>query len=54
MMMAEALATQRKYHMLDEDPEHCAGSLYAVLEALWKARAEIHRLRRANRAHKGL
>jgi hypothetical protein len=23
------------------DAEHCAGSLYAVLEALWKSRTEI-------------
>jgi hypothetical protein len=45
MMMADALAANRKYHMLDEEPEHCAGSIYSVLESLWKARAEIKRLR---------
>ncbi len=44
MMMADALASKRKYHMFDEEPEHCAGSIYSVLESLWKARAEIKRL----------
>ena len=27
------------------DAEHCAGSMLSVLESLWKARAEIARLR---------
>ena len=41
MMMADALAAGRKYHMFDEDPEHCAAGMYAVLESLWKARAKL-------------
>lgn len=44
-MMADALAKRGKYHMFDEDPEHCASGIFAVLESLWKARAEIDRLR---------
>lgn len=44
MMMADALAAKRKYHMFDEDPEHCAAGMYAVLESLWKARTKIKRL----------
>lgn len=48
MLMADALRVLGKYHMLDEEPEHCAGSIYAVLESLWKARAEIQRLKERN------
>jgi hypothetical protein len=44
-MMADAIASGRGYPMLAEEPEHCAVSLYAVLEALWKARTELARLR---------
>ena len=44
MMMADALAAKGKYHMFDDEPEHCASGIYAVLESLWKARAEIERL----------
>lgn len=36
----------KRYPMLDEDPEHCAGSIYSVLESLWKARAELAKLKR--------
>ena len=39
-MIADALAAGRKYHMLDEEPEHCAGTMYAVLESLWKLRTK--------------
>ena len=39
-IMADAFAAGRPYPMLREEPRHCAGSLYAVVEALWKARAE--------------
>lgn len=53
MMMADALATKRKYHMLEEEPEHCAGSIYSVLESLWKARAEIKRLDKRKRNVQG-
>lgn len=44
MMLADAML-ERHDHPLLEDPEHCAGSIYSVLESLWKARAEIKRLR---------
>ena len=44
MMMADALAAGRKYHMFDEDPSHCAAGMYAVCESLWKARTKIKRL----------
>lgn len=45
-MMADALASKRAaYPMFAEEPKHCAGTLYAVIESLWKARAEIARLK---------
>lgn len=44
-LMAEALASGKPYPMLHEDPEHCAGTMLAVLESLWKARTELARLR---------
>lgn len=43
-LMADALASGRGYPMLTEEPQHCALSLYATVEALWKARMEIRRL----------
>jgi hypothetical protein len=39
-LMAEALASGKKYYMFDEEPEHCAGALLSVLESLWKLRTE--------------
>lgn len=39
-MIADALAGGHKYHMLDEEPEHCAETMYAVLESLWKLRTK--------------
>ena len=44
-IMADALAAGQTYHMFAEEPFHCAGSLYSVLESLWKARTEIAKLR---------
>ena len=44
-MMAEQLAKGKPYHMLTEEPQHCAGSLLSVLESLWKARDELIRLK---------
>jgi hypothetical protein len=41
-MMAEALATGRKYHMLDEEPEHCAETMLSVLNSLWTLRTETN------------
>ncbi len=41
-MMANCLSTgNRQYPMLQEEPEYCAGTLYAVLENLWKDRAAL-------------
>lgn len=40
-MMADALASGKGYRMFEDEPEHCAQSLYAVLESLWKARTEL-------------
>jgi hypothetical protein len=34
--------------MLQEEPAHCASTMLAVLEALWKARTEISRLKAPN------
>lgn len=31
--------------MLDEEPQHCASTMLAVLEALWEARTELARLK---------
>jgi hypothetical protein len=39
--IAEALAVGRPYPMLADEPQHCAGTMLAVLEALWKARARL-------------
>lgn len=39
-LMADALASGRRYAMFDEEPEHCAGSIYSVLESLWKLRTK--------------
>lgn len=47
-LMAERLAVGKKYPMLDEEPEHCAGTMLSVLESLWKARSELARLKTDN------
>lgn len=39
--IADTLADGIPYPMLEEEPEYCAGTLYAVLERLWKAEAEL-------------
>lgn len=39
--MTEALAKGKPYPMLQEEPEHCAGSLSDVVAALREARAKI-------------
>lgn len=45
-MMADALSMgKRAYPMLQDEPLHCAITLYAVLESLWRDRIEIGRLR---------
>lgn len=39
-IMADCLSKgNRQYPMLQEEPEHCAESIYFVLENLWKARS---------------
>ena len=46
-LVADALAAKRPYPMLQEDPQHCAGTMYSVLESLWKARTALATLHRA-------
>lgn len=40
-MIGEALAKGKPYPMLTEEPEHCAGSLLAVVAALYEARTKL-------------
>jgi len=40
-MMADSLARGADYPMFYEEPEHCAETMYAVLESLWKARKTL-------------
>jgi hypothetical protein len=44
-MIGECLARGERYAMIDEEPEYVAGSLLVTVEALYKARAEIARLK---------
>jgi len=44
-MIGEALAKRRPYPMLQEEPEHVAGSLLSTVGSLYAARTEIDRLR---------
>jgi hypothetical protein len=44
-MLADTLAAGR-YYQIREDPQHCAASMYAVLEALWKARTKLAKRKR--------
>jgi hypothetical protein len=45
-IMADCLSQgNRQYPMLQEEPEHCAETMYFVLESLWKARAELAKLK---------
>jgi hypothetical protein len=47
-IMADCLSGRtRAYPMLTEEPEHCAGSLYATVEALYRARTKIAKLEAA-------
>ncbi len=39
-MMAETLAIGQVYHMLEEEPKHCAETMLSVLESLWKLRTK--------------
>ena len=44
-IMADRLMKKGGYPMLAEEPEHCGVSIGVTVELLWKARAEIARLR---------
>lgn len=45
-MMADCLSMgNRQYRMLQDEPDHCALTMYAVLEDLWKGRRELARLK---------
>jgi hypothetical protein len=49
-IMAECLLKPNKdgslrYPMLQEEPEHCAESMLAVIACLWEARTELARLK---------
>lgn len=48
-LIGEALAKGKKYHMIDEEPEHVAVSLLSTAASLWKARLEIARLKAQRR-----
>lgn len=47
--IGEALCRGRAYPMLTEEPAHCGESILATVEALWKARDEIARLRKGKK-----
>lgn len=48
-IMADALSKRKgdalRYPMLQEEPEHCAEAIYAVLASLWEARTELAKLK---------
>ena len=52
-LMADQLASGKPYPMLAEEPQHCAMTMLAVLESLWKARTELERLKRHNAELRG-
>jgi hypothetical protein len=39
-MIATRLAQGKPYPMLEEEPQHCAETMLAVLESLWKLRTK--------------
>lgn len=43
-LMAENLLRYGEYSMLQEEPEHCAASMLAIVEALYKARTQLAKL----------
>ena len=43
-LMAEELASDGKYYMLEEDPGHCAGSLASVVSSLYQTRSFLKSL----------
>ncbi len=47
-MMGENLIREKPYPMLQEEPEHCGGSILATVLALYMARDEIAELKKAS------
>lgn len=43
-LMADSLARHGNYHMLSEEPAHCAESMFATVGSLYEARTKIARL----------
>lgn len=43
-LMADSLAEEETYPILQDDPAHVAGSIYGVVAALWEARDRIAEL----------
>jgi len=44
-LIGECLAQGKPYPMIDEEPEHVAGSLLSTVASLYEARTEIARLK---------
>jgi hypothetical protein len=53
-LMATTLAAGKPYPMLQDEPAHCAMTMLAVLESLWKARTELARTKPPNDSLSGL
>jgi hypothetical protein len=43
-MIAETLAKKQTYHMLAEEPEHCAQSMASVISSLYQTRTFLQSL----------
>jgi len=52
-MMADYLSTDGYYQLFEDEPLHCAGSLYATVSALWEARTRIAALEAATASSVG-
>lgn len=40
-MIADHLMRGKPYPMLNEEPQHCAETMYAVLSSLWELRSRL-------------
>lgn len=47
-MIGEALASGKPYHMLTEEPLHCALTMLVVVEQVYKLRTELAKLKAGN------
>lgn len=47
-MIGENLVRDKPYPMMQEEPEHCGGSILATVLALYEARGEIAKLKENN------